>query len=72
MFLKAYREVFDYLIESFKTYKPMLASIKNEYEMMLADQQDEIQRLLPLQVVIVVVVVVVVVAVVVILTKIIS
>jgi len=48
--LKAYREVFDYLIESFKTYKPILASIKNEYEMMLAQQRDEINRLLPLQV----------------------
>ena len=42
--------MFEYLIESFKTYKPMLASIKNEYEMMLAHQRDEIQRLLPLQV----------------------
>jgi len=28
----------------------MLASIKNEYEMMLTQQRDEIQRLLPLQV----------------------
>jgi len=42
--------VFEYLIDSFKTYKPMLASIKNEYELMLAQQRDEIQRLLPLQV----------------------
>jgi len=29
----------------------MLASIKNEYEMMLAQQHNEIQRLLPLQVI---------------------
>lgn len=33
--LKAYREVFDYFIEGFKTYKPLLSAIKNEYEITL-------------------------------------
>jgi hypothetical protein len=47
---KAYREVFEYLIEEFKTYKPLLASIKNEYELMLELQQEKIRNLEPLKV----------------------
>jgi len=48
--LKAYREAFEYLLEEFKTYKPLLASIKNEYEMMLASQREKIRELEPLKV----------------------
>lgn len=48
--LQAYREVFEYLIEDFKTYRPLLASIKNEYELMITHQKDEIKRLEPLRV----------------------
>ena len=47
--LQAHREVFEYLIEDFKTYRPLLAAIKNEYEMMLASQAEQIQQLLPLK-----------------------
>ncbi|ELT95990.1 hypothetical protein CAPTEDRAFT_174103 [Capitella teleta] len=47
--LQAYREVFEYLIEDFKTYKPLLAAIKNEYEMMLAAQREHIRNLEPLK-----------------------
>lgn len=32
---KPYREVFNYFIEDFKTYKPLLSAIKNEYELTL-------------------------------------
>ena len=48
--LQAFREVFEYLLEEFKTYKPLLASIKNEYEMMLAHQRERIRELEPLKV----------------------
>jgi hypothetical protein len=48
--LQAHREVFEYLIEDFKTYKPLLAAIKNEYEMMLAFQRQQIRQLEPLKV----------------------
>jgi hypothetical protein len=48
--LQAYREVFEYLLEEFKTYKPLLASIKNEYELMLAYQRERIRELEPLKV----------------------
>ncbi|XP_077993673.1 translin-associated factor X-interacting protein 1-like [Glandiceps talaboti] len=47
--LQAYREVFEYLIEDFKTYKPLLSSIKTEYEMMLAYQREQIRQLEPLR-----------------------
>ena len=30
-----YREIFEFFIEDFKTYKPLLSSIKNAYEVML-------------------------------------
>lgn len=48
--LQAHREVFEYLIEDFKTYKPLLSAIKNEYEMMLAYQRQTIRELEPLKV----------------------
>ena len=48
--LQAHREVFEYLIEDFKTYKPLLAAIKNEYELFLRYQQDVIQELEPMRV----------------------
>ncbi|XP_064611191.1 translin-associated factor X-interacting protein 1-like isoform X2 [Liolophura sinensis] len=47
--LQAHREAFEYLIEDFKTYKPLLAAIKNEYEMMLASQRQHIRELEPLK-----------------------
>ncbi|XP_038076269.1 translin-associated factor X-interacting protein 1-like [Patiria miniata] len=47
--LQAYREVFEYLIEDFKTYKPLLSSIKTEYEMMLSNQREQIRELEPLK-----------------------
>ncbi|KAK7483032.1 hypothetical protein BaRGS_00025695 [Batillaria attramentaria] len=47
--LQAHREVFEYLIEDFKTYKPMLSAIKNEYEMMLAFQRQQVRQLEPLK-----------------------
>ncbi|XP_041376142.1 translin-associated factor X-interacting protein 1-like [Gigantopelta aegis] len=47
--LQAYREVFEYLIENFKTYRSLLAAIKNEYEMMLAYQRQQIRELEPLR-----------------------
>ncbi|XP_067933736.1 translin-associated factor X-interacting protein 1-like [Watersipora subatra] len=47
--LQAHREVFEYLIEDFKTYKPIFAAIKNEYEMMLQHQFVYIKQLEPLQ-----------------------
>nr|XP_002739306.1 PREDICTED: translin-associated factor X-interacting protein 1-like [Saccoglossus kowalevskii] len=49
MRLQAYREVFEYLIEDFKTYKPLLSAIKNEYEMMLSYQREQIRELEPLR-----------------------
>lgn len=47
--LQAHREVFEYLIEDFKTYKPLLSAIKNEYEMMLSYQRQQIRDLEPLK-----------------------
>jgi hypothetical protein len=48
--LQAFREVFEYLIEEFKTYKPILSAIKNEYELMLSYQREKIRELEPLKV----------------------
>ncbi|KAJ1081829.1 hypothetical protein NDU88_002002 [Pleurodeles waltl] len=47
--LQPYREVFEYFIEDFKTYKPLLSSIKNEYEVTLAHQREQIRSLEPLK-----------------------
>lgn len=50
MLFQAFREVFEYLIEDFKTYKPLLSAIKHEYEMMLVHQREMIRDLEPLKV----------------------
>ena len=42
--------MFEYLIEDFKTYKPLLSAIKHEYEMMLVHQREKIRELEPLKV----------------------
>ncbi|XP_036043491.1 translin-associated factor X-interacting protein 1 isoform X2 [Onychomys torridus] len=44
-----YREIFEFFIEDFKTYKPLLSSIKNAYEVMLAHQREKIRSLEPLK-----------------------
>ncbi|KAG2469744.1 TXIP1 protein, partial [Polypterus senegalus] len=46
---KAYQEVFEYFIEDFKTYKPLLSAIKNEYEVTLAQLRERIRMLEPLR-----------------------
>lgn len=48
--LQAHREVFEYLIEDFKTYKPLLSAIKNEYELFIESQQELIKELEPMEV----------------------
>jgi hypothetical protein len=40
--------VFEYLIEDFKTYKPLLSAIKTEYELYLSHLQEKISILEPL------------------------
>ncbi|KAM4614055.1 translin-associated factor X-interacting protein 1 [Discoglossus pictus] len=47
--LQPYREVFEYFIEDFKTYKPLLSAIKSEYEVTLAHQREQIRALEPLK-----------------------
>nr|XP_039253513.1 translin-associated factor X-interacting protein 1-like [Styela clava] len=47
--LQAYREVFEYLIGDFKTYRPLLSQIKNEYEKMLSHYREKIRELEPLK-----------------------
>ncbi|XP_076988874.1 translin-associated factor X-interacting protein 1 isoform X1 [Tamandua tetradactyla] len=47
--LQPFREIFEFFIEDFKTYKPLLSSIKNAYEMMLAHQRERIRALEPLK-----------------------
>uniref|UniRef100_A0A8C0WX11 Translin-associated factor X-interacting protein 1 N-terminal domain-containing protein n=3 Tax=Castor canadensis TaxID=51338 RepID=A0A8C0WX11_CASCN len=47
--LQPYREIFEFFIEDFKTYKPLLSSIKNAYEAMLVHQREKIQALEPLK-----------------------
>ncbi|XP_006255589.1 translin-associated factor X-interacting protein 1 isoform X3 [Rattus norvegicus] len=47
--LQPYREIFEFFIEDFKTYKPLLSSIKNAYEVMLAHQREKIRSLEPLK-----------------------
>ncbi|XP_058010865.1 translin-associated factor X-interacting protein 1 [Ahaetulla prasina] len=43
--LQPYREVFECFMEEFKTYKPLLASIKREYESTIAHLQEKIYTL---------------------------
>ena len=50
LLFQAHREVFEYLIEDFKTYKPLLSAIKNEYEMMIAYYREHIRQMEPLKV----------------------
>ncbi|XP_067274959.1 translin-associated factor X-interacting protein 1 isoform X2 [Pseudorasbora parva] len=47
--LQVYQEVFGYLIEEFKTYKPILSAIKNEYDITLAHLREQVRDLLPLR-----------------------
>ncbi|KAG8563278.1 hypothetical protein GDO81_015998 [Engystomops pustulosus] len=47
--LQPYRDVFDFFMEDFKTYKPLLCAIKNEYEVTLAHQRERIRSLEPLK-----------------------
>ena len=46
--LQVFREVFAVLIEEFRVYGPLLASIRNEYETVIATLQEEVHRLKPL------------------------
>nr|XP_020667129.1 translin-associated factor X-interacting protein 1 isoform X1 [Pogona vitticeps] len=43
--LQPYREVFEFFMEEFTTYKPLLASIKNEYDLTIAHLQQKIHSL---------------------------
>ncbi|KAL5467597.1 hypothetical protein EMCRGX_G031852 [Ephydatia muelleri] len=45
--MPVHQEVFQYLIEDFKTYKPLLSAIKNEYELFIAHEQQVIKQLEP-------------------------
>ncbi|XP_075621425.1 translin-associated factor X-interacting protein 1 isoform X2 [Balearica regulorum gibbericeps] len=47
--LQPYREIFEFFIDNFKTYKPLLSAIKNEYEVTLAHQKTTIRALEPLK-----------------------
>ncbi|XP_067409207.1 translin-associated factor X-interacting protein 1 [Emydura macquarii macquarii] len=47
--LQPYREIFEFFIEDFKTYKPLLSAIKNEYEVTLAHLKEKIHSLEPLK-----------------------
>uniref|UniRef100_A0A8B9STD7 Translin-associated factor X-interacting protein 1 N-terminal domain-containing protein n=1 Tax=Anas platyrhynchos TaxID=8839 RepID=A0A8B9STD7_ANAPL len=47
--LQPYREIFEFFIDDFKTYKPLLSAIKNEYEATLAHQKETIRALEPLK-----------------------
>ena len=48
--LQAHREVFEYLIQDFKTYKPLLSAIKNEYELHLGYLEEIVRELRPIRV----------------------
>jgi hypothetical protein len=48
--LQVFREVFSTIIDDFKTYKPLLSAIKNEYEIMLTYLHDKVNELEPLRV----------------------
>jgi len=48
--LQAHREVFEYLIQDFKAYKPLLSAIKNEYELCLSHLEDVTRELGPIRV----------------------
>ena len=42
--------MFEYLINDFKTYQNLLAAIKQEYELVLRDQEEKLKELDPLRV----------------------
>ena len=48
--LQAHREVFEYLIEDFRTYKPLLSAVKTEYELYISQLQRRVRELEPLSV----------------------
>ena len=48
--VQAHREVFEYLIEDFRTYKPLLSAIKTEYELYITLLQQRIGELEPMRV----------------------
>ncbi|KAJ3056947.1 Ribonuclease H2 subunit A [Rhizophlyctis rosea] len=43
--LQVYSEIWDYFIEEFKTYKPLLTEIKHEYESLLNNMRQQIDKL---------------------------
>ena len=47
---QAHRETFEYLINEFKTYNPIMSAIQNEYEMYIGHLQETVSRLKPLEV----------------------
>lgn len=47
--LQVFREVFEYLINDFKTYQGLLAAIKQEYELVLRDQEEKLKEVDPLK-----------------------
>ncbi|KAJ8281150.1 hypothetical protein GJAV_G00064120 [Gymnothorax javanicus] len=47
--LQVYRDVFEDFIEAFSAYKPLLSSIKNEYETALGLLRDQIRELEPMR-----------------------
>ncbi|XP_065913641.1 translin-associated factor X-interacting protein 1-like isoform X2 [Dysidea avara] len=47
--VQAHREVFEHLMEDFKTYKPLLSAIKNEYDLYVNYLQQQIAELEPLK-----------------------
>ena len=50
MCVQAHREVFEYLIEDFRTYQPLLAAIKMEYELYITHLEETVEGLEPLMV----------------------
>lgn len=47
--LQIHREVFEYLIEAFKAYKPLMSAIKREYEMMLSALREQVRTMEPMR-----------------------
>jgi hypothetical protein len=47
--LQVYREAFSYFMEDFKTYKPLLSAIKNEYELLLDKYISRLHYIPPLK-----------------------
>ena len=47
--LQVFREAFQYVIDDFKTYKPILSAIKNEYDMLLDKYAKHLHYIPPLK-----------------------